>query len=185
MLITALFIIIFRAPFQCHMCYQILLGKLPIKSICTSVLWERSMALIFWADANHWRLPRFKMSCWTWASFKTLIFVGMLMANFWAYLNPQSEPQCYNRFLKKLSQCCFLESSRRNAWINQCWCTLLTSLLRKKKAFGRQHQGEPEFYSRVLKKLSQCCSLESPKKKRMDKAVLMYFANYLLRKKKK
>ena len=37
--------------------------------------------------------------------------------------------------MKKLSQCCFLESSRRNTWpwINQCWCTLLTSLLRKKK----------------------------------------------------
>ena len=55
------------------------------------------------------------------------------MAKFWAYLNPQSEPQFYNRFLKKLSQCCFLESSRRSAWINQCWCTLLTSLLRKKE----------------------------------------------------
>ena len=48
---------------------------------------------------------------------------------------------------------------------------------KKKKAFGRQHQGEPEFYSRVLKKLSQCCFLESFKKKRMDKSVLMYFAN--------
>ena len=106
---------------------------LSIKSTCSYVLWERLMALIFWADANHWRLPRFKMSCCTWASFKTLVFVGMLTAKFWAYLNPQSEPQFYNRFLKKLSQCCFLESSRRNAWINQCWCTLLTSLLRKKK----------------------------------------------------
>ena len=47
----------------------------------------------------------------------------------------------------------------------------------KKKAFGGQHQGEPEFYSRVLKKLSQCCFLQSFKKKRMDKSALMYFAN--------
>ena len=39
-----------------------------------------------------------------------------------------------NLFLKKLSQCCFLESFRRNAWINRCWwhCTFLTSLLRNK-----------------------------------------------------
>ena len=105
---------------------------LPIKSTCSYLLSE-CYGINIWADANHWRLPQFKMSCCTWASFKTLVFVGMLTAKFWAYLNPQSEPQFYNRFLKKLSQCCFFESSRRNAWINQCWCTLLTSLLRKKK----------------------------------------------------
>ena len=57
------------------------------KSTCSYVLWERLMALIFWADANHWRLPRFKMSCCTWASFKTLVFVRMLTAKFKASLN--------------------------------------------------------------------------------------------------
>ena len=88
--------------------------------------------------------------------------------------------------LEKVISVLLSRRSRRNAWINQCWCTLLTSLLcKKKKAFGRQHQGEPEFYSWVLKKLSQCCSLESSKKKCMDKSVLMYFANRLLHQKKK
>ena len=163
------------------MCYQILLGNATNQEHLQLCSFRTFDGINIWADANHWRLPRFKMSCCTWASFKTLVFVGMLTAKFRAYLNPQSEPQFYNRFLKKLSQCCFLESYRRSAWINQCWCTLLTSLLRKKKrrkkAFGRQHQGEPEFYSRVLKKLSQCSLLESFKKKRMDKSVLMYFAN--------
>ena len=159
------------------MCDQILLGNATNQEHLQLCSFRTFDGINIWADANHWRLPQFKMSCCTWASFKTLVFVGMLTAKFWAYLNPQSEPQFYNRFLKKLSQCCFLESSRRSAWINQCWCTLLTSLLRKEKAFGRQHQGEPEFYSRVLKKLSQCCFLKSFKKKCMDKSVLMYFAN--------
>ena len=115
------------------MCYQILLGNATNQEHLQLCSFRTFDGINIWADANHWRLPRFKMSCCTWASFKTLVFVGMLTAKFWAYLNPQSEPQFYNRFLKKLSQCCFLESSRRNAWINQCWCTLLTSLLRKKK----------------------------------------------------
>ena len=176
------------------MCYQILLGNAINQEHLQLCSFRTFDGINIWADANHWRLPRFKMSCCTWASFKTLVFVGMLTAKFRAYLNPQSKPQFYNRFLKKLSQCCFLESSRRNAWINQCWCTLLTSLLRKttvtkasqnfivefwrsylsvavskvprrnawinqcwwilltsllklrqKKAFGRQHQGWPQF----------------------------------------
>jgi len=102
------------------MCYQILLGNATNQEHLQLCSFRTFDGINIWADANHWRLPRFKMSCCTWASFKTLVFVGMLTAKFWAYLNPQSEPQFYNRFLKKLSQCCFLESSRRNAWINQC-----------------------------------------------------------------
>ena len=50
------------------------------KSTCSYVLWEHSMALMFWADPNHWCLSWFKMSCCTWALFKTLVFVGMLTA---------------------------------------------------------------------------------------------------------
>ena len=132
------YFIIFRAPFQCHMCDQIFLGNAINQEHLQLCSLRTFDALIFWAAANHCRFPRFKMSCCTWASFKTLVFVGMLTAKFWAYLNPQSEPQFYNRFLKKLSQCFFLESSRRSAWINQCWCTLLTSLLRKKKKSFRK-----------------------------------------------
>ena len=176
MLITALNLLFSELHSNVICATKFFSEMLSIKSTCACsyVLWELSMALLFWAAANHWCFPWFKMSCCTWASFKTLVFVEMLTAKFWAYLNPQSEPQFQNVFLKKLSQCCFLESSRRNAWINQCWCPLLTSLLRKKKTFGRQHQGEQEFYSGVLKQLSQCCFLESFKKKHMDKSVLMY-----------
>ena len=115
---------------------------LSIKSTCSYVLWERSMALIFWADANHWRFPRFKMSCCTRASFKTLVFVGMLTAKFRAYLNPQSEPQFYNRFLKKLSQCCFLESFKKKRMDKSVLMYFANQpASQKEKAFGRQQQG--------------------------------------------
>ena len=115
------------------MCYQILLGNATNQEHLQLCSFRTFDGINIWADANHWHLPRFKMCCCTWASFKTLVFVGMLTAKFWAYLNPQSEPQFYNRFLKKLSQCCFLESFKKKRMDNQCWCILLTSLLRKKK----------------------------------------------------
>ena len=126
------------------MCYQILLGNATNQEHLQLCSFRTFDGINIWADANHWRLPRFKMSCCTWASFKTLVFVGMLTAKFWAYLNPQSEPQFYNRFLKKLSQCCFrFKKKRMDKSVLMYFANQPAS--QKEKAFGREQQGEPEF----------------------------------------
>ena len=93
MLITALNLLFSELHSNLTCATKFFSEMLSIKSTCSYVLWEHSMAFIFWADANHWRFPRFKMSCCTWAWFKSLVFIGMLTAKFWAYLNPQSKPQ--------------------------------------------------------------------------------------------
>ena len=60
---------------------------------------------------------------------------------------------------------------------NQCQPALQKKTKLSENNIDTKESQNLNLYSRVLKKLSQCCFLESFKKKRMDKSVLMYFAN--------